>query len=298
MNYKSIFNLCLLAVFLLLVPVGCDDWTELEIHDSRINGFKEQNPEQYAAYTQKLRAYKASKHALVYARLDNAPEVSSSDKDFLRSLPDSIDIVTMRNANRLSDYDREDMELVRADYGTRVLYYIDASAKEALNNAISAAADAVRKGIFDGITLASSSSVDASVIKGMTDALGQTDCLLVFEGTPSMLPESSRSLFDYFVLDISTATDEYDVEVVVRLATDHGKTAADRLLLAVVPGATLTDYNGVTRNSITGAASSALTMGPLGGIAIFNVSADYYDADIIYKQTRGGIQFLNPASTH
>ena len=235
---------------------------------------------------------------MVYARLDNAPEVSSSEKDFLRALPDSIDIVTMRNANRLSDYDREDMKLVRADYGTRVLYYIDASAKEELNNSISAAADAVRKGIFDGITLGSSSSVDASTIKAMTDALGQTDCLLVFEGTPSMLPESSRSLFDYFVLDISSAADEYDVEVVVRLATDHGKTAADRLLLAVVPGATLTDYNGVTRNSITGAASSALTMGPLGGIAIFNISADYYDADIIYKQTRGGIQFLNPAPAH
>ncbi|QIU97299.1 glycoside hydrolase family 18 [Bacteroides faecium] len=297
MNYKSIFNLCL-AIFLVFVPIGCDDWTELEIHDSQINGFKEQNPEQYAAYTQKLRAYKASKHALVYARLDNAPEVSSSEKDFLRSLPDSIDIVTMRNANRLSDYDREDMKLVRADYGTRVLYYIDASAKEELNNSISAATDAVRKGIFDGITLGSSSSVDASTIKNMTDALGQTDCLLVFEGTPSMLPESSRSLFDYFVLDISSAADEYDVEVVVRLATDHGKTAADRLLLAVVPGATLTDYNGVTRNSITGAASSALTMGPLGGIAIFNISADYYDADIIYKQTRGGIQFLNPAPVH
>ena len=37
---------------------------------------------------------------------------------------------------------------------------------------------------------------------------------------------------------------------------------------------------------------------PLGGIAIYNISADYYDTDIIYKQTRGGIQFLNPASVH
>ena len=30
----------------------------------------------------------------------------------------------------------------------------------------------------------------------------------------------------------------------------------------------------------------------------YNISADYYDTDIIYKQTRGGIQFLNPASAH
>ena len=123
MKYKPILNLCLLSVFLLMVPVSCDDWTEMEIHDSEINGFKEQNPEQYAAYTQKLRAYKAAKHALVYARLDNAPEVSSSEKDFLRALPDSIDLVSMRNAGRLSGFDREDMKLVRTDYGTRVLYY-------------------------------------------------------------------------------------------------------------------------------------------------------------------------------
>ena len=46
MKYKPILNLCLLSVFLLRVPVSCDDWTEMEIHDSEINGVKEQNPEQ------------------------------------------------------------------------------------------------------------------------------------------------------------------------------------------------------------------------------------------------------------
>ena len=84
----------------------------MEIHDSQVNGFKEQNPQEYAAYTQNLRAYKATKHAVVYARLDNAPEVSTGEKDFLRALPDSIDIVTMRNADRLSEYDREDMRIM------------------------------------------------------------------------------------------------------------------------------------------------------------------------------------------
>lgn len=62
---------------------------------------------------------------------------SSSEKDFLRALPDSIDLVSMRNAGRLSGFDREDMKLVRTDYGTRVLYYVDASAAEGLNAALS-----------------------------------------------------------------------------------------------------------------------------------------------------------------
>ncbi len=79
---------------------------------------------------------KQRKHAVVYARLDNAPEVSTGEKDFLRALPDSIDIVTMRNADRLSEYDREDMKLVREDYGTKVLYYIDCTAKDKLNTSI------------------------------------------------------------------------------------------------------------------------------------------------------------------
>lgn len=74
-----------------------------------------------------------AKHALVYARLDNAPEVSSSEKDFLRALPDSIDLVSMRNAGRLSGFDREDMKLVRTDYGTRVLYYVERFGAKGLN---------------------------------------------------------------------------------------------------------------------------------------------------------------------
>ena len=98
--------------------------------------------------------------------------------------------------------------------------------------------------------------------------MGQTPCLLVFEGTPSLLPEAQRSLFNYFVLDISGASDEYDIETSVFYATGYGKAAPDRLLLAVTPDGTLTDYNGVTRNAIAGAAYGALNMEtPLGGIA-------------------------------
>ena len=172
MKYKSIFNVCLLTAFLLTATTSCDDWTEMEIHETDVNGAKEQNPEQYAVYTQNLRAYKATKHTVVYARLDNAPDKATSEKFFLRSLPDSIDIVSMRNADRLTDFDREDMAMVRADYGTRVLYYVDCTPGDKLNDAIASAAEAVRAGTFDGITLASSAAVDAATLKSLTDALG------------------------------------------------------------------------------------------------------------------------------
>lgn len=303
MNHKLLFlfRTMLSSVFLLACLAACDDWTEMEVHDFEVNGAAQQNPEQYAAYTQSLRAYKATKHAVVYARFDNAPEVSTSDKDFLRALPDSIDIVTMRNADRLTDYDREDMKLVRTDYGTKVLYYVDATTLTAdgLNAAISAAAVAVKEGTFDGITLAASTAVDAATVKALMDAIGQTSCLLVFEGNPSLVSEAQRSVFNYFVLDVSEATDEYDIDAIVLHAIDFGKISAEHILLAVTPEGSITDYDGVTRTAISGAAHSALSMeAPLGGIAIYDVSTDYYDADIIYKRTRGGIQLLNPAASH
>ena len=178
MKYKSIFNVCLLTAFLLTATTSCDDWTEMEIHETDVNGAKEQNPEQYSVYTQNIRAYKATKHAVVYARLDNAPDKATSEKFFLRSLPDSIDIVSMRNADRLTDFDREDMAMVRADYGTRVLYYVDCTLGDKQNAAIASAAEAVRAGTFDGITLASSVPVDAATLQSLADALGQTPCYL------------------------------------------------------------------------------------------------------------------------
>ena len=271
MKYKPILNLCLLSVFLLMVPVSCDDWTEMEIHDSEINGFKEQNPEQYAAYTQKLRAYKAAKHALVYARLDNAPEVSSSEKDFLRALPDSIDLVSMRN--------------------------VDASAAEGLNaalSALSAAIDAVRAGTFDGVTLASASSVDESVVKTLADALEQTDCLLIFEGTPLLVSEAQRSVFDYYIVDVSAAADDYDLEMAINHALNWG-VSAERLMLGSVHGRTVIDNDKTVHSSLNRAAYFAQNAGPLAGVGIYDVGTDYYNSDIIYKQTRGLIQQLNPA---
>ena len=38
MKYKSIFNVCLLTAFLLTATTSCDDWTEMEIHETDVKG--------------------------------------------------------------------------------------------------------------------------------------------------------------------------------------------------------------------------------------------------------------------
>lgn len=292
--WRQISRRCLAALtgaVLVGLAGACSDANEPEIKDVQVNGFKEQDPAGYAAYTASLRQWKASDHAIVYACLDNAPEVSVSERDFLRSLPDSIDIVAMRNADRLSGFDREDMTLVRNDYGTRVVYYLDCATATA--EKWQEAANAMRSGLFDGVTIASSAAPEAAQLQVLAEtATGKT---MIFEGSPSVLSADQIALFDYFITDASAAADSYDVELQVRMALLS--VPASKLLLGTTPGGTLTDASGVSRNSIAGVAAAALGFSPeLGGIAINGISADYYDPDIIYKRTRGAIQMLNPAN--
>ena len=99
--YKQfIYSLLFLTAFLL--PVACDDWNEPEIVDIDINSAKEQNPELWARYMQALRTYKQSEHYLSYAHFDNSPEKSLNEGSYLRSLPDSLDIVTLGNSHPVS----------------------------------------------------------------------------------------------------------------------------------------------------------------------------------------------------
>lgn len=107
-----------LTIRLLLLGVAaaaltaCSDWTEMETVENKVNKPWEQDPELWAEYTAALRAYKQSEHFIVYARLHNSPEKSSSEQDFMRCLPDSLDIVTLTNADNFSEFDAEDMAVM------------------------------------------------------------------------------------------------------------------------------------------------------------------------------------------
>ena len=114
----------------LLLGVSCSDWTETENIESTVLKPWEQDPALWADYTAALRAYKASAHYLSYVRLHNSPSPASSEQDFMRCLPDSLDIVALTNADNFSAYDTEDMATMR-EKGTRVLYQVDYAARKA-----------------------------------------------------------------------------------------------------------------------------------------------------------------------
>ena len=130
-------------ILALLIPAAycftaCD--TDIEPIDQQIIKPDQQDPAQYAAYLAALKAYKASEHYIVYASLANAPAVPGSEKAFLRSLPDSLDIVALENAGNLTEYDIEDIPQAQAK-GTKILYTVD-------YNTLAESTDAVALGTY------------------------------------------------------------------------------------------------------------------------------------------------------
>ena len=122
------------GLFLLLGVLfglaACNDWTEMEAVDNNVKKPWEQDPALWAEYTAALRDYKKSEHFIVYARLHNSPEPAASEKDFMRCLPDSLDIVALTNADNFSRYDAEDMAVMR-EKGTKVLWQVDYAGRAA-----------------------------------------------------------------------------------------------------------------------------------------------------------------------
>ena len=95
----------LFLLLALLATASCSDWTDQKTVDIDPQHAKEQNPELWARYMETLRTYRQSKHFVTYGSFDNSAEKSKNEGDYLRSLPDSLDIVTPTHPESLTSYD-------------------------------------------------------------------------------------------------------------------------------------------------------------------------------------------------
>ena len=288
---------------LLLAAVSCSDWTEMETVDNTVSKPWEQDPTLWADYTAALRAYKQSEHYLSYARLYNSPAQATSEQDFMRCLPDSLDIVTLTNADNFSAYDAEDMAVMR-EKGTRVLYQVDYAGRKA-----EFADAAARKTYLDGVIAAVAAhgldgySFTADPLDAAATALivatlsaAKTDGqLLVFEGNPLSVAAADRDKLDYVVLDTEKAENTTDVRLQVLNATGYAGIPANRLLLAAEIDAPLQDADRTEYAAVELMARCVVEYGPLAGFAAYNIAGDYYHADRNYSTIREAIQTLNPS---
>ncbi|HJA97343.1 MAG TPA: hypothetical protein H9920_06450 [Candidatus Alistipes faecavium] len=302
MKQTSIYRL-ILPVMALLLGVSCSDWTETENIESTVLKPWEQDPALWADYTAALRAYKASAHYLSYVRLHNSPSPASSEQDFMRCLPDSLDIVALTNADNFSAYDTEDMATMR-EKGTRVLYQVDYAARKAefsgeaaLKTYLDGVIAAVKANGMGGYSFTADpldAAATAAIVATLSAAKGDGQ-LLVLEGNPLLVSEADRAKLDYVVLDTEKAENTTEVRLQVLNATTYAGIAADRLLLAAEVDAPLQDADRTEYAAVEAMARCVVEFGPLAGFAAYNIAGDYYHAEMNYQTIRTAIQTLNPS---
>lgn len=293
----------ILPLVVLLLGASCSDWTETEAIENTVYKPWEQDPALWADYTAALRAYKQSEHYLSYARLYNSPAQATSEQDFMRCLPDSLDIVTLTNADNFSAYDAEDMAVMR-EKGTKVLYQVDYAARKAefadaaaLASYLDGVIAAVEAHGLDGYSFTADpldAAATASIVATLSSAKG-TGQLLVFEGNPLSVAAADRAKLDFVVLDTEKAENTTEVQLLVLNATGYAGIAPEKLLLAAEIDAPLQDEDRTEYAAVELMARCVVEYGPLAGFAAYNIAGDYYHAEMNYQTIRTAIQTLNPS---
>jgi hypothetical protein len=280
---------------------SCEEWNDTASVETKVTKPWEQDPALWARYTAALRDYKASgEHFIAYARLHNSPEKAASEKDFMRCLPDSLDIVSLTNADNFSAFDTEDMAVMR-EKGTRVLYQVDYAGRKAeFSDAAKLAAyldkvvAAVAANGLNGysFTVINDDTAAAQIVARLSADEGK---LLVFEGNPLFVPAADRAKVDYFVLDTDDTTNATDLKLQVLGATGYAAVPAEKLLLAAASSMSIQDEERVEHAAIDEMSRRVISLGPLAGLAVYNLADDYYHAEMNYAATRRAIQTLNPS---
>ena len=302
MKQTSIYRL-ILPVVVLLLGASCSDWTETENIDNTVLKPWEQDPALWADYTAALRAYKASEHYLSYARLHNSPSPAASEQDFMRCLPDSLDIVTLTNADNFSAYDAEDMAAMH-EKGTKVLYQVDYAARKAefsgeaaLKTYLDGVIAAVAANGLDGYSFTTDpldAAATATIVATLSAARSDGQ-LLVFEGNPLSVAEADRAKLNFVVLDTEKAENTTEVQLQVLNAMGYAGIAPEKLLLAAEIDAPLQDADRTEYAAVELMARCVVEYGPLAGFAAYNIAGDYYHAEMNYQTIRTAIQTLNPS---
>lgn len=294
-----------LLALALLVAFGassCSDWTEEQPVKQDIVKPGDQDPEKYAQYLETLRSYKKSDHYLVFARMNNAPEVSVSERDFLRSMPDSLDVVSLRYGDRITDYDVEDIPLVQKK-GTRILYGFDPAEREEADLALylNSLIDRVRTLELNGISVVLSTPLSAQDEQTLVNVLSAVagpgkSLLLVFEGNPEAISETNRSMFDYFVLPTSSMPNVLEVKNSILYGNGVCGIALDKIILSATPDGNIFDSNNKLQKAIPEMARCVVALGPVGGLDVYDIHVDYaLNTEHKYMQVRSAIDLLNPS---
>ena len=296
----------ILILMSILALASCSKWTSTQAEDVRILRPDEQNPKLWEKYTTMLRDYKARDHYLFYARFDNGAEKPTRESAFMRSLPDSLDFVSLTNADNFSAFDREDMTWMES-LGTKVLYQIDLDKKAftettALDAYLDRVIASVKENGLNGYSFtatwklgnAQNDALAAALVTKL-DAAKEAGQYLVFEGNPQFVPADYRDKVDYYVLDSEDTAYAQDLRFQILTATDYAGIPASKLLLGSDMDGTIQNEEREKCHDVEELAKRVVSFGPLAGLGIYNIASDYYSYSGNYVITRAAIELLNPS---
>lgn len=289
-----------------MFAAACSDWTENETVDLKTTRPSDENPELVARYRAALRDYKAREHYMVIAHFNNAPAVATGERDFMRGLPDSLDMVLLTNADNFSKYDAEDMTVMR-EKGTKVLYRIDyAGRMEEFSDAATLGAyldrvvASVREHGMDGYSFTGipregdPARAEAATLL-VSKFAAEDGKVLIFEGDPIFIAEADRAKVDYFVLNTEATENVTEVKMQVARALNYASIPASKLLLAADVVAPIIDEEKEEQNAVEELTARVVSLGHLCGLAVRNPQRNYYSAERNYPLLCEAIQTLNPS---
>lgn len=301
----------LFLLLILILSASCSDWNDIEAVDIDPQHAKDQNPELWARYMESLRIYKQERtHYITYGSFDNSTEQSKNEGAYLRSVPDSLDIVTLANSENITAYDREDIPSLQ-EKSTRVLYLVDYAKKMTeladaaalstwLDKAVATATELKLDGFaFNGLPSYGGTDAEqaarkeaARLIVSKLSAFGKT---LVFEGDPAFVDAADLSKLDYVVLNTTDIENAVNLKLHVVNILETYALSKEKLLLAAKIGSKLTDEDLNKLDAVTEMTNRVISLGPLGGLAIYALGDDYYQAKMNYQTSRMAIQTMNPS---
>ena len=286
--------------------VSCSDWTQTESIEINYIRPWDKKPELWDKYTSSLREYKSRDHFLFYAVFDNAPKKPTRESDFLRSLPDSLDFVSLANADSLSAYDKEDLQWIES-LGTKVLYRVDLdkkafSSESELTAYLDKVIASVTENGLSGYSFTATWKLGntqndalAAALVSKLDTAREAGQYLVFEGNPQFVPAEYRDKVDYYVLDSESTTNTQDLLFQVLAALDYAEVPTSKLLLGSDMDGTILNEEREKCHDVEELARRVISLGPLAGLGITNIASDYYSNSGNYVITRSAIELLNPS---
>ncbi len=327
-----------------LVFTACQEWNEPESLDMDTPSV---NSGLYADYLKNLKAYKAGTHKAVIVTFGNKAEMPASQAEHLKTIPDSVDIISLDNPEQLNAAHKKEMPQVRKK-GTRVVYNVNFPAIEAAwtamakedpalteENALAYIAERTNALLalcdehgFDGITftymgrsLASLTEEALAVYNARQQAFfgavaawqaSHGDKAFIFIGNPHYVVAENRGFLtacDYIVLptDMVNNADEITVKALTAIAAEG--VPSDRIVAMTQTTRQdddkelygyfgQYDEQGNKVRAIYGCAQWVGLPSPSftrAGLMICNIQNDYFDLQLVYRNTREAIAIMNPS---